>query len=196
MTYNPEKHHRRSIRLKGYDYTQSGAYYITIVTHGRECLFGDMVDGEMRLSRTGQVAQREWERLPRRFPRVQLDRFVVMPNHIHGIIIITDGGRGTAGHTNTMTVNGAAVPLPSPRSHEQFGKPVPGSIPTIVRSYKSAATLRINATRGTPGARVWQRNYYEHIVRSDSSLNRIRQYIVDNPARWDDDNENPEKTAR
>jgi len=92
-----------------------------------------------------------------------------------------------------MTANGAAVPL---RSHEQFGKPVPGSIPTIVRSYKSAATLRINAARGTPGARVWQRNYYEHIVRSDSSLNRIRQYIADNPARWDDDDENPEKTAR
>ncbi len=233
---NPAKHHRRSIRLKGYDYTQPGAYFVTIVTHGRECLFGEIVDGEMRLNRAGQIARQEWERLPRRFPHVQLDAFVIMPNHIHGIIVITDAGwdntgvigRGTAGHkddvpnrqpavprTGRGTASGcdvdvpvgaavleggtaagfdvdvpvgAAVPL---QRLEQFGKPVPGSIPTIVRSFKSAVTLGVNRLNRTSGADVWQRNYYEHVVRNDASLARIRQYIADNPAKWDDDNENP-----
>ena len=197
MTYDPDNHHRRSIRLAGYDYTQAGGYHVTIVTAGRECLFGEVVDGEVRLNWEGQVARREWARLARRFPHVQLDAFVVMPNHIHGIIIITgDGCRGTASPTDNLTADGSAVPLrelPAARQDERFGKPVPGSIPTIVRSYKSAVTLRINAGRG---ALVWQRNFYEHIVRNDESLDRIRQYIIDNPTRWDDDDENPGKRAR
>jgi len=94
--YDPQRHHRRSIRLRGYDYTQPGAYYVTIVTQERECLFGEVVDGKMRLNRAGQVARREWERLPCRFPHIRLDAFIVMPNHIHGIIIIDHAGRGTA----------------------------------------------------------------------------------------------------
>jgi putative transposase len=211
---NAAKHHRRSIRLKGYDYTQPGAYFVTIVTHGRECLFGEIVDGEMRLNGAGQIARQEWERLPRRFPHVQLDAFVIMPNHIHGIIVITDAGRGTAAGLDVDAPVGAAVPctdggtaagfdgdvpvraaVPLQRL-EQFGKPVPGSIPTIVRSFKSAVTLRVNLLNRTSGADVWQRNYYEHVVRSDASLARIRQYIVDNPAQWDDDNENPNKVGR
>ena len=96
MIYDLIKHHRRSIRLKGYDYTQPGAYFVTLVTQGRECLFGEIAAGEMRLNRFGQIAKREWERLSKRFPAVQIDAYVIMPNHVHGIIVIT--GRGTAGY--------------------------------------------------------------------------------------------------
>jgi putative transposase len=107
MAYDPEKHHRRSIRLKGYDYTQPGAYFITICTHGRECLFGEIIDGEMHLNEAGQIVVQTWQDLPNHVPNVQLDAFVVMPNHVHGIIIITDrtGGIG-AGFKPARTTMG------------------------------------------------------------------------------------------
>ena len=97
MKFDPHKHHRRSIRLKGYDYTQPGAYFVTMVTYQREDLFGDSIEGEMRLNWTGKLVKREWERLPNRLPNIELDEFIVMPNHVHGIILIIDPGRGTAG---------------------------------------------------------------------------------------------------
>ena len=175
MKYDPEKHHRHSIRLKGYDYSQAGAYFVTIVTQNRACLFGAVVDGEMRLNETGQIVRRCWLDIPAHFPHAELDEFVVMPNHVHGIIVIVDG-RGTACRAPT----------------EQFGRPVTGSIPTVIRSFKSAVTKRINEQRGTPGAHVWQRNYYEHIIRNEESLDRIRQYIANNPLRWAFDRENPD----
>jgi REP element-mobilizing transposase RayT len=187
MRFDPERHHRRSIRLKGYDYSQPGAYFITICTQDRACLFGEVVDGEIRLNEYGHIAWRCWAEIPLHFPHAELDAFVVMPNHVHGIVILTVGAR--------HDVVGArhAVPLQNGvfGKMEQFGKPVPGSIPTIVRSFKSASTRHINALRGTPGAPVWQRNYYEHIVRNEESLNRIREYIVTNPMRWALDHENP-----
>ncbi|NWG20922.1 MAG: transposase, partial [Chloroflexi bacterium] len=102
MTYDPNRHHRRSIRLKGYDYTQAGAYFVTIVTQNRECLFGEIVDGEMRLNESGACVVRWWEDIPRHFPNVDTDAFVVMPNHMHGIIVITDAGVGV----------GAGLPRP------------------------------------------------------------------------------------
>ncbi len=177
--YDPERHHRRSIRLRGYDYTQPGAYFITIVTHERACLFGNVVNGAMQLNPLGEIVRAEWFKTAELRPSVQLDadEFVVMPNHIHGIIWIVDdvGARRRRAPTG-----------------EQFGKPVPGSIPTIVRAFKSAATKRINALRGTPGAPVWQRNYYEHVIRNDADLRHIRDYIQTNPARWALDSENPD----
>ncbi len=108
MTYDPEKHHRRSIRLKGYDYTQPGAYFITICTHGRECLFGEIIDGEMHLNEAGPIVVQTWWDLPNHVPNVQLDAFVVMPNHVHGIIIITEraGGMG-AGLKGARTTMGS-----------------------------------------------------------------------------------------
>jgi putative transposase len=204
MKSDPQKHHRHSIRLKGYDYTQPGAYFITVVSHNRESIFGEIVDGEMRLNRYGCITQREWERLPRRFPNIHLDAFIVMPNHIHGIIIINDDYRtGTAPNRVTKeleslrraptTHNRIIMESESPRhapTREQFGKPVPRSIPTIMRSYKSAVTQSINIHRLSPGLPVWQRNYYEHIVRDEVELTRIRQYIFDNPLRWEIDREN------
>ncbi len=172
MTHSTPNYHRRSIRLKGYDYTQPGAYFVTLCTHERVHLFGHVVDGVMRLDELGEIARQCWLAIPDHFPHAQLDEFVVMPNHVHGIIWIV-GARH-------------AVPLQSParETMEQFSKPVPGSIPTLIRSFKSATTKRINQHRRTLGATVWQRNYYEHIIRNEQTLNAIRQYIHDNPLRW------------
>jgi putative transposase len=174
MSYDTDKHHRRSTRLKGHDYAQPGAYFVTVCTHERACLFGHVVNGEMHSNEAGEIARRCWEDLPHHFPLVELDAFVVMPNHLHGIITVP--GRGTACRAPTT---------------EQFGKPSVGSIPTVVRSYKSSATRSINLVRGTPGIPVWQRGYYEHIVRSEPELMAIREYIQGNPAQWDDDENNP-----
>lgn len=171
----------------GYDYTQPGAYFITIIAHQRRCVFGAVVDGEMWLNDAGRIAEQCWQEIPAHFPHVELHACVVMPNHVHGIIWITGNGAVGARH---------AMPLPESAVMEQFGKPVSGSIPTIVRSFKSATTKRINEMRGTPGAPLWQRNYYEHIIRNDNSLNRLRQYIITNPVRWAMDTQNPNRTAR
>ena len=131
----------------------------------------------MHLNRVGKIAHREWKRLQRRFPHIQLDVFTIMPDHIHGIIVISR--RDTADRTAEMALPDGAVSL-----REQFGKPVHGSIPTIVRSYKSSTTRWINIVTGITGGTIWQRNYYEHIIRNDASLARIRQYIINNPIKW------------
>jgi len=176
VRYDPERHHRRSIRLKGYDYTQLGAYFVTIVTRDRTCLFGEIAEGAVRLNQMGHIVRECWLAIPDHFPHAMLDEFVVMPNHVHGIIVLNGTENVGARH---------AVPLP-----EQFGKPIPGSIPTIIRSFKSAVTKRINDHRGTPGVPVWQRNYYEHIIRNEDDLEAIRRYIACNPLRWHLDREN------
>lgn len=180
MAYNPKRHHRRSIRLPGYDYTQPGAYYITICTYQRQSWFGDVVNGEMHCNRLGYITHRFWQALPRRFPHIQLDAFVVMPNHLHGILIITDEGKDTAKRYFCTS------------KKEQFGKPVPGSIPTVVRSFKSAVTQRINLMRRSPIPPIWQRNYHENIIRVEQDLERIRHYIINNPRQWASDEENPQ----
>ncbi|MGC9395158.1 MAG: transposase [Anaerolineae bacterium] len=243
--YNPQIHHRRSIRLKGYDYAQSGAYFVTICTQGRVCLFGDVVDGEMVLNPFGQVVATYWERIPRHFPNVQLGAWVVMPNHIHGIIIITDdgdadgrGGASPESTTRTTTIANAHIPqsqitstgclalplqqtpgeegeafLPSPgyaaivenaeapSPADQHGEcPAPttvanassGSLGAIIGNVKSITTRRINKMRHMPGARIWQRNYWEHIIRTPESHARIEDYIRLNPARWQADQLHPE----
>ena len=174
------KHHRRSIRLKGYDYSQPGAYFITICAHNRKPLFGNVVKGKMRLNALGEIVRHEWLRTADIRPNVELDAFVLMPNHIHGIIILHDDGRGTLQRAPTT---------------EQFGKPTSNSIPTIVRLFKSVTTKHINEIRRTPGAPVWQRNYYEHIIRDSESMNRIQEYITQNPLRWHLDRENPHRTG-
>jgi REP element-mobilizing transposase RayT len=152
--FDPQKHDRRSIRLKGYDYSQAGAYYVTIVAWRREGLFGEVVNEEMQLSKFGLVAKQQWEKLPKRFPNIELGAYMIMPNHMHGIIVITNG-RGTAENPNNPDGESSRrIP-----THERFQKPVKGSIPTIIRSYKSAVSYRINLMRGSDGVPVWQRNY-------------------------------------
>ncbi len=181
MKFDPDKHHRRSIRLKEYDYSLSGGYFITIVAWQRECLFGEIVGGEMRLSGFGEIARSEWFKTGELRQNVELleDEFVVMPNHIHGIIWIKED--------DTVGARRRRAPT------EQFRKPVKGSIPTIVRAYKSAVAFSINDLRGTRGVSVWQSNYYEHIIRDDADRQRIRRYIESNPIMWADDKENPAK---
>ncbi|BAY76754.1 hypothetical protein NIES25_32110 [Nostoc linckia NIES-25] len=183
MPYDPQKHHRRSIRLKGYDYTQPGAYFITICTKARQCLFGNVVKGKMQLNCLGHIAFNCWQTIPDHFPHVELDSFVVMPNHLHGILIITNkpvGAQQCCALNQHLDCN-----------TEKFGKPVNDSISTVIRSYKGVVSKRINIIWQTKGQSIWQRNFYEHIGREEKSVDNIREYILNNPQRWADDPENP-----
>ncbi len=188
MNDRARRYHRRSIRLHGYDYTQPGAYFVTICTEGRACWFGEVRDGKMQLNALGEIVREEWFRTADVRPNVVLyrDEFVVMPNHVHGIIwIVEDDGAAVVGATRRVAPTTRVAPTAPPHG------PVSGSVGAIIGQFKSAVTKRINAQRGTPGAPLWQRNYYEHIIRDEESLNRIRQYILDNPRRWAYDRNNP-----
>jgi len=200
-----DKLRRRSVRLKGYDYSRAGAYFVTICTLNRECLFGEIkaLGSEPLLNECGEIALDCWNAIPGHFQGVELDEFVVMPNHVHGILIIHDHGRGTGwGDDRRGTANGdgcrgtgcdndrRGTACRAPTT-EKFGKPVAGSLPTIIRSFKSAVTKRIHERRGTSGCPVWHQNYYEHVVRDQDGLNRIREYILLNPVRWLEDENNP-----
>jgi len=174
--YAPNKHHRRSIRLRGWDYRDSGAYFVTIAAHDRAHLFGEIVNGAMMVSDFGRIVAEEWERTAQLRPYVRLDAFVVMPNHVHGIVWILEDetpGRGEA----------------APRPHPPRGVKS-GSLGAIVGAFKSIVTRRINQIRGTPGVPVWQRNYYERIIRNERDLNATREYVQNNPANWPTDTEN------
>ena len=186
----PDLHHRRSIRLKEYDYSQAGAYFITICTHQREHIFGEIVDGVMEINEFGQIAQEEWLKTALIRGEIDLGEFVIMPNHFHGIIWIVDGRgtarcRGTARRAPTGGLGETSADFAP--THEQFGKPVVGSIPTIVRAFKSAVSRRINLALCTPGNPVWQRNYWEHIIRDDQDLYNAQAYILNNPTQWEND---------
>jgi REP element-mobilizing transposase RayT len=186
VKFDPGIHHRRSIRLKGYDYSRSGAYFVTIVTHERKSLFGEITNGLMILNEFGLVTRQMWKKLSDRFQNVELGAFVVMPNHIHGIILLDETRRGIAG---SAADSDGRISRYAP-TERQFGKMVPGSIPAIVRAYKSSVTYRINLMRQLRNAPVWQRNYYEHIVRDEAEANRIHLYIESNPINWAEDEEN------
>ena len=159
--------------------SQAGAYFITICAYNRECIFGDILEEQMRLNRYGEIVNSEWLKTINMRRNLMLDAYIIMPNHVHGIILISDfdsRSRGTLQRAPTF---------------EHFGKPVSNSIPTIIRLFKSSATKQINALRGTPGIPVWQRNYYEHVIRNEYHLSEIREYILNNPLKWDLDSENP-----
>ena len=173
VQFDREKHHRRSIRLPGYNYTQVGAYFVTICTHGRECLFGEIVGAKMRLNDAGRMVQSVWEGLPRHYAGMDIDEFVVMPNHVHGILTLLDGGG---------IVGAGFKPAPTVKRY---------GLPEIVRGFKTFSSRQINQLHATTGTSLWQRNCYEHIVRDDDESNRIRRYIEDNPLMWAMDRENP-----
>lgn len=184
--YDPDRHHRRSVRLKGYDYAQSGVYFTTICTEQRDCLSGEVVDGTMRLNPYRAAAAASWNGIPEHFASADVDEFVVMPNHIHGVVLIipaADVGMG---------VLGTACRAPTA---ESFGRPVSHSLATILRSFKSATTKQINEMRATPGTRVWQRNYYERVLRDDRELDAVREYITRNPLNWMDDENHPARQS-
>jgi REP element-mobilizing transposase RayT len=173
MKTNFENHRRQSIRLREYDYRQAGAYFITIVAHDRTMLFGEITGGETRLNEFGRIVERSWADLPEHYFGVQCDAFVVMPNHIHGIIVLGE------------PIVAGFKPAPT-RRH---------GLPEIVRALKTFSARRINEMRHTPAMPVWQRNYYEHIIRGDGELLRVREYILNNPLDWENDRENPSQPA-
>ena len=157
MEYNPDLHHRHSIRLVGCDYAQSGAYFITICTHNREYIFGEIVDRAMNYNELGNIVRSYWQELALHHPNIDVDESIVMPNHLHGIIII----------------------------HES-SKP----ISEIIRGFKTFSARKINKLLDRKGYPLWQRNYYERIIRSKDELNNVRQYILNNPANWNQDKDN------
>lgn len=205
MKYNPHKHHRRSIRLKGYDYSSPGAYFITICTHQRECLFGNIIDGEMKVNSFGQVIQGHWSKLHSHHTHLCLDEFIVMPNHIHGILILFSKNECDqsdtvgAGLADTVSVSSNnLIPKPAPTNDQLRPEIVTiqrAGIADIIRGFKSFSARQINRQRQTKGLPVWQRNYYEHIIRNEESLENIRRYIQTNPANWNNDQLHPENWA-
>ncbi|MDR2511119.1 MAG: transposase [Bacteroidales bacterium] len=225
MSYNPEIHHRRSIRLKGYDYSHAGLYFVTICTQNRECLFGKIRRGglcrggfethpTMILNEYGKIVETVWNELPQHYYNVKLNAFVVMPNHIHGIIALMDNtvGAGLKPAQRPPTQindprpafgNGAGL-KPAQMPPAQINDPIPAfgngaglkpaptepqkqhDLSEIIRALKTFSARRINELRNTRGA-IWQRNYYEHIIRNDQSYQNISDYILNNPSKWTED---------
>ena len=176
---DPKKHHRRSIRLHGWDYRTAAAYFITLVTDRRVCLFGDVENSKVRLNEYGQVIESEWLRTAEIRRNIELDEFVIMPNHFHAILII---------HDDDYIKMGEKV------STIELKCPPSGSLGAIMAQFKSICTKRINGSRKTPYSRVWQRNYYERIIRNERELDATRQYILNNPINWSEDQDYPTNT--
>ncbi|MEM1043538.1 MAG: transposase [Bacteroidota bacterium] len=192
MPYDPSRHHRRSVRLRGYDYAQPGAYFATVYLHDRQVsLLGDVRDGVMRLSEAGAIVESAWDHLPSHYSHVRLDVFVVMPNHIHGIIGLVDP---TDGSCATDVVGAGLKPAPTGASQNGPRRPKRHGLPEIVRGFKTFSARRINRARGMSGVPVWQRNYWERVIRNERELDLVRRYIRDNPARWHRDRMHPNRT--
>ena len=191
MKYNPDLHHRRSIRLKGYDYSDVGLYFITVCTQNRLCLFGEIVHGEMILNEAGKMVQFTWVDLPQHNINIKLDEFIIMPNHIHGIIIIVGAGskpalNKRAGLEPVLMKRAGLEPVLMKRAGLEPA-PTCHGLSEFVRQFKTFSAKRINKINKTPGIHLWQRNYYEHIIRDENDLNRIREYIANNSLKWEDD---------
>ena len=178
MIYNSQKHHRRSIRIPGYDYAQEGWYFITICTYQREKLFGEIINKNIKLNKYGKIVYDEWIKSSKIRHEIEINEFIIMPNHLHGIIKIIGNNCGR-GYRPVAPTNTYGVIIPS--------GPYPKSIGSLIAGFKSSATKQINIIRQTPGSRIWQRNYWEHIIRDEKDLNRIRQYIINNPLKWPED---------
>ncbi|OKH40460.1 hypothetical protein NIES2119_02235 [[Phormidium ambiguum] IAM M-71] len=254
MKYDPNKHHRRSIRLQGYDYSQSGLYFVTICMQNRACLLGEIQMGQIKLNSAGEMIYRWWNALPDKFPSVVIDAFVVMPNHFHGIIVITnnpvgadqcvcpnppvcpnddnsDRTRVPGAHTDQGAHAGAPLPKSTDRdgdvgadqcvcppcvcpnppvcpnddnsdrtrihgTHTDQGAHTGAPLPTMVQWFKTMTTNEY--IRGVKNLgwepfnkRLWQRNYYEHIIRNEESLQHIREYVHTNPLKWEEDQLHP-----
>ena len=200
MKYNPQIHHRRSIRLKGYDYSQAGLYFITICVHEKKHLFGNIENGEMILNDAGKIANECWLEIPNHFPNAVLHEHIVMPNPVHGVIQLLknndtvgiDNYQSLFPHPSPQPTHPSPQPTqPSPQPSPQqppkneFQKIIPRSIGSIVRGFKIGVTKWVHANSEIHT--VWQRNYYEHIIRDEQSYQKISEYIVNNPANWKND---------
>lgn len=171
---------RRSLRLQEYDYSQPGVYFVTICAQHRQCIFGEITDGKMHLNEISKIVVEWWNRIPQHYPSVKIDDFVIMPNHIHGIMAWDiDVGTGS----------------PRPSSSVRTGSPHPKDAPTlgkIVGYFKYQSTKYINQLNNTTGERIWQIRYHDHIIRNDSDLQRLREYIQNNPKKWELDKLHPD----
>jgi REP element-mobilizing transposase RayT len=185
---DPQKHHRRSIRLKSYDYSWTGAYYVTIVTWRRDILFGKIVKREMFLNKAGKAVLAELLELPKRLRYVELGAYVIMPNHVHVIIFI----KGEAPHAlSNQFIRNALLHNATAKSSSPPHGPKPESLGAIVGQFKSRVTSRLWKLPSLRESPIWQRNYYEHVIRNEVDLKNKTDYIEANPSLWDDDDENP-----
>ncbi len=179
--YDSQVHHRRSVRLKDYDYSWAGWYYVTICTDCRACLFGEIVNDVMVLNGIGKIVEEEWLKTPTIRAEIEIDQYVIMPNHMHAIVIINE----TVNQSESKPVwtHGRASLPALTRS--------PRSLSSLVAGFKSAVTKRINIERKTPGVPIWQGRFYDHVIRNEADLHRIRRYITNNPLQWSLDEEYP-----
>jgi putative transposase len=187
LPYDPDCHHRRSIRLRDYDYAQAGAYFVTLCVDGREYPLGEIAAGEVQLSDAGKMVAQTWDHLPTRFPNIELDAFVIMPNHVHAIIVITD----PPPPADPDSV-GAGLALPKNQGNPR----VAPTLGDIIGAFKSISAIACNRLLERSGASFWQRNYWEHVIRDDADLARLRDYIEGNPGKWAEDQYHPSNVAR
>ena len=178
MPNTKRKRRKNSLRLPGYDYSQPGAYFVTMITHQCENLFGEVVDGEMRLNEYGKIVETVWNNLPHHYPHIELGAFIIMPNHAHGIIIINEPVR--IGHVGV-----GLRPTPTPPPSKKHG------LSEIIRALKSFSSRRIHQTDEFSPEKIWQRGFYDHIIRNKDEWGRIRLYIKNNPSNWQEDRDNP-----
>ncbi len=195
--YNPNIHHRRSIRLKGYNYAQAGLYFVTICTKNRACLFGEIQNKKMNLNDSGKMVDNEWLKIQQRFQNIQLHEYIVMPNHFHAILeivgatLVVAQNEEVAPDKNIDNGKGQPQGIAPTGGIAQMG----GNTPTlgdIIGAFESITTVEyirgIKNNNWEPfNGKLWQRNYWEHIIRNDKSYNRISEYIINNPQNWDND---------
>jgi REP element-mobilizing transposase RayT len=166
---------RRSLRLPGFHYAREGAYFLTICAFQKRCLFGTVRGEEVELSDLGRIVAECWTAIPQHFPHAELTPHIVMPNHVHGIVVLNSGARPAKGQT------------------EAYQKPVAGSVATLVRGFKAAVTLRARRAAMALPHPIWQRNYFERVLRSGKQYTDALRYILENPTRWQFDKENPQR---
>ncbi|MEQ8469346.1 MAG: transposase [Coleofasciculus sp. E1-EBD-02] len=197
--YNPQIHHRRSMRLKSYDYNQAGAYFVTICVQNRECLLGTITNQRVQLNEYGEITDQVWNYLPHHFENLEIDAAVIMPNHFHGIIF-----------TGLVSCKGLVSKPPNPPNFPNPPNPCTGLVSKppnpffmqktqlgkIIAYFKYQTTKLINQKRDSIGSRFWQRNYYEHVIRNKKTLNILRKYIIENPWRWDNDQLHPNNPSK
>lgn len=192
MPYDPHRHHRRSVRLRAYDYAGPGMYFLTVCSYGRAALFGDVLRGDVVLNRCGQIVAEEWDRSAEIRSEIVLDEFAVMPNNVHGIVLFA-GGEDGDGVLDAAPRGGPSGVPAEPGARRAPLRRMPRSLGSFVAGFKAATTRRINDLLGGEGMPVWQRNYHEHVIRNEAALCHIRNYIWTNPLRWQLDRENPDR---
>lgn len=187
MPYDPKLHHRKSIRLPHWDYSWGWWYYVTMCTKDRACLLSNIMKDRVVLTEIGGIVDLHWKDIPNHFPGVELDDYVIMPNHVHGIIIIDDGSVGAIHESPQRS---------SPEQSQTIIQRRKMLLPKIIGRFKMNCAKQSNVLRKSQGLSFWQRGYYEHIIRNDADLTRIRTYVANNPLKWAVDEENPASIKR